>query len=294
MKPSYPIHTFGNNNFNIRWYLPDADSGFYRGARFDHSSAVQQLTFKGHTCFGPIHQEPHNPYGHDNITGFAEEYRTPCTSENHLLKIGVGILHRPDKADYSFAKTYSIEEPGIWEILPDNTGFACTHTITHPIHGYILHKSVRINNTSLTIQRTLTNTGSQYINTIFYVHNFFIINHQPIGPAYTLQLPFLPAQSLDLNNSHAIIHNKTIRFPHELTQTFTQSFSGTSFTPHHGFTLQDTNIRITHTGTLPIEECFLFAIPQAVCPECIVRITLKPDESISWKDTYTFSLCNAS
>ena len=37
---------------------------------------------------------------------------------------------------------------------------------------------------------TLRNTGNKTIETSVYDHNFFVIDNQPVGPGYSITLPF--------------------------------------------------------------------------------------------------------
>src|SRR4051812_31996822 len=51
--PMPPSVEISNGTITATIHLPDAKAGFYRGTRFDWSGVVGQLTFAGHTFYGP-------------------------------------------------------------------------------------------------------------------------------------------------------------------------------------------------------------------------------------------------
>ncbi len=98
--------------------LPDNTKGFYRGSRFDWHGIVSKVEYAGHTLFNAW-KMPHDPNGHDDVGGTAEEFGilTPIGYDaagpgEPFLKIGIGILQRADKEKYEFWKPYKIVSTG--------------------------------------------------------------------------------------------------------------------------------------------------------------------------------------
>src|SRR4030095_5766962 len=99
--------------------LPDANNGFYCGTRFDWSGVVSSLEYEGHQYYAPWYTKlvPTVPdfifEGADivagarsAITGPAEEFPQPQGYDTAkvgetFVKIGVGVLRKPDDSPYS-------------------------------------------------------------------------------------------------------------------------------------------------------------------------------------------------
>ena len=100
-------------------FLPDAQSGYYRGPRFDWSGIVGCASLNGHTFFGEWFNR-YDPEGNDAVTGPAEEFRHPTSELGYddaapgglFLKIGVGLLRRTDEKPYRFGGAYPIVDGG--------------------------------------------------------------------------------------------------------------------------------------------------------------------------------------
>src|SRR5206468_262615 len=120
----FPQTTLTKCDLKLTIYLPDAQKGYYRGTRFDWSGLVGQATYKGHTFFGPW-KATHDPTNAEDADAIAEEFginEPPSYAETKagepFIKIGVGVLEKPDDKPYSFMHPYKIITPGMWEIVP--------------------------------------------------------------------------------------------------------------------------------------------------------------------------------
>src|ERR1051326_1619195 len=115
---SPPEAQITNGSLRVRIYLPDARSGFYRGTRFDWSGVIGGLEYAGHQYYEPWFQRT-DPHVHDftyradeivagpctAITGPAEEFVKPlgfdqASTGGTFIKIGVGVLRKPDSSKY--------------------------------------------------------------------------------------------------------------------------------------------------------------------------------------------------
>jgi hypothetical protein len=110
-----PHVQISNDLMQVTLYLPDAAHGFYRGTRFDWSGVVADLHYAGHSYYGPWFTKTDPDVsdfvfqGEDivagpcsAITGPVEEFGVLGYEEakagGTFLKIGVGVLRKPDDA----------------------------------------------------------------------------------------------------------------------------------------------------------------------------------------------------
>src|SRR4051794_22011706 len=130
-----PEAEIGHGPVRARVYLPDANTGFYRGTRFDWSGVFASLEYAGHSYYPQWFQRS-DPSVHDffyddtgivagpctAITGPAEEFVTngkglgfdQAKVGGTFIKIGVGVLRKPDEANYSPYRLYPIQDGGKW------------------------------------------------------------------------------------------------------------------------------------------------------------------------------------
>src|ERR1700730_17859808 len=115
-----------NGQIRAKIYPPDATRGFYRSTRFDWSAAIPSLEYQGHQYYGPwftkSDKEVRDFIYQDNdivvsaqsgMVGPVEEFQTPqgyATAKpgGTFVKIGVGVLRKPDDARYSGYANYDI------------------------------------------------------------------------------------------------------------------------------------------------------------------------------------------
>ncbi len=117
-----PQAEISNSQIRMKLYLPDARNGFYRGTRFDWAGVIASLEYQGHNVVGPWFTRS-DPKVHDFIydgpdiiassnsamTGPAEEFTgsraalgfAEAGAGGIFIKIGVGVLRKPDAASYS-------------------------------------------------------------------------------------------------------------------------------------------------------------------------------------------------
>ena len=71
----FPHAEISNREIRAKLLLPNADTGYYRGSRFDWSGVIESLTYKGHSYFGKWFAH-YSPTQHDAIMGPVEEFRS--------------------------------------------------------------------------------------------------------------------------------------------------------------------------------------------------------------------------
>src|SRR4051812_23989677 len=129
-----PAREISNGQLRATLYLPDAERGFYRSTRFDWSGVIASLEFKGHQFYGPWFTRSEPPVrdfiyrGEDIVAGAqssmvgpAEEFQRPqgyttAKAGGTFVKIGVGVLRKPDESDYSAYSPYEVADPGKWTV----------------------------------------------------------------------------------------------------------------------------------------------------------------------------------
>ena len=105
--PAVPHVEISNSRIQAQINLPDAQSGYYRGTRFDWSGVVASLKWNGHEYFGQWF-ERYDPQIHDAITGPVEEFLTGEAGLGYdeakpgepFVRIGVGAVRKPDEPAY--------------------------------------------------------------------------------------------------------------------------------------------------------------------------------------------------
>jgi hypothetical protein len=314
-----PTATLDNGLLHVTLYLPNQTTGFYRGTRFDWSGVIASLTFAGHSFYGPwfdrvdptvtdfVFRGPEIVASTDSgITGPSEEFLTANDSAvgfdqaapgATFLKIGVGVLRRPDTQPYSSYRDYQIVDPGHWTIDPHPTSITFTQQVVDPHsgYGYRYTKTVRLlpHQPRLTIDHTLTNLGRQPIATNVFNHNFLIIDHQPTGPDFTITLPYQPQPLHPYKTDLGGIEDNHIVYRKPLIgrDVFSIPLTGFNQTP------SDYDIRIDNPhagagiriqGDHPLEKEELWSIRTLIAMEPFVKLEAAPNKTIHWSQTYTY------
>jgi hypothetical protein len=112
-------------------YLPNAKTGYYRGTRFDWSGIISNFEYAGHNYYPEWfhHMDPKvRDFVYDGaeivagpctaITGTPEEFVTDksalgfdeATAGGTFIKIGVGVLRKPDDTPYEVFHLYDIKD----------------------------------------------------------------------------------------------------------------------------------------------------------------------------------------
>ena len=163
----FPQAQIKNGQIRATLCLPDAHKGYYRGTRFDWSGVIFSLEYKGHNYYGPwfdktdpkvrdfVYDGPAIVAGACSaITGPAEEFLTnnralgydEAKAGGTFIKIGVGVLRKPDAGNYDRFKLYEMVDPGKWTVKKNSDSIQFTQAVTDPSSGYayIYRKTVRL------------------------------------------------------------------------------------------------------------------------------------------------------
>ncbi len=298
----HPKALIANGSMKAVVFLPDAQNGYYRGPRFDWSGVVGCASLNGHTFFGEWFNR-YDPVSNDAITGPAEEFRHP-TSElgyddaapgDSFVKIGVGVLQRIDTKPYSFGGAYPIVDHGTWTVKKSKRSITFRQVLQSRIgYSYVYEKTLSLDKQTnvLTLTHTLRNTGAKPLDTAVYNHDFFMVDHQPIGPGTEVRLPFVPAMDHPLPAT-ASLEDKTVKItaPMEPRHGIGAYVTGFSSSPaDFDFTFQDTTrgVGVEETADSPMVKMYLWGTPKTLCPEGYIGIHVAPGQSQSWALHYRF------
>ncbi|MBR9909649.1 MAG: hypothetical protein GYB33_04750 [Gammaproteobacteria bacterium] len=298
----FPTLELNNDTLRMVLYLPDRESGFYRGTRFDWSGMIERVEYAGHRFYQPF-QAQHNPYGHDHVSGPAEEFgmdNPPGFDEaaagEIFMKIGVGLLRKGAEPDYRFNGDYELVRAGDWAVARGPDWVEFEQALSAPRGwGYRYQKRIQLlaGQPAFTISHRLENSGSKTIATNHYNHNFTLIDGTPYGPDYDVQFPFLarPEQAI---NEHAWFRTNGI----EVQRPLGDASLWLPVHPQPGpATLNAGLVRNNKTGAAvrfqgdtPISKYIFWAVERAACPEPFIHLQLAPGQVQEWSTLYTLEV----
>lgn len=302
-----------SEHIEARIYLPDAQRGYYRGTRFDWSGVISSLKSGGHEYYGPwyTHRDPavrdfvfagpHLVAGSASaITGPAEEFVTPHGYETAdagatFVKIGVGVLRKPDAGGYSSYARYEMVDPGTWSVQSSERAVEFAQRLSDPSShcSYTYCKTIRLADGQpvMTIEHTLRNTGRVPICTTQYNHNFLTLDRKPIGAGLTITVPFRiqadtrSGRRVDVQGNRVIyrkaLDDDVVAFP-------LRGFGATS--ADYDIRVEDpiSGAGLHIAGDRPVCDLALWSIRSVVSVEPFIDIRVEPSKESSWSYRYTY------
>jgi len=298
----YPEAQISNGILYVQLLLPDAQSGYYRGTRFDWSGAISSLQFKGHEYFGKWFDR-YDPKIHDAIMGPVEEFLTngaglgyeEAKPGENFVKIGVGAIRKPEEPAFRQFETYDIADHGKWTIhkRADSVEFIQKLSDTRG-YAYIYKKTVRLvrGKPEMVLEHSLRNTGKKAIATSVYEHNFYMLDQQPAGPDYTVRFPFEVHPRADLAGA-AEARGKDFTYLRELQagqSVFTQmdGFGGMPRDYDIRVENRKAGIGVRQTSDRPMSKLVFWSIRTTVCPEAFIDLRAEPGQEVKWRINYEF------
>ncbi len=287
-----------NGLIHASLYLPDIRDGYYRGSRFDWSGVISDLQYDGHTYYGQWFTK-YDPRLHDAIMGPVEDFYPIGFNEakpgESYLKIGIGMLIRPDTMQYSIVPPYEIKNPGTWNVKTKSNRVEFLHTLHDSSYSYLYKKTVELikGKPEMIISHTLKNTGAKIIETEVYDHNFFMLDNQPSGKGFVITFPF-DLKASGGNPDLAEIKSNQIIFIKDLAKNehvYYTSLNG------YGDSAKDYDITVENKNTgaaaritcdRPLSKLAFWSAHTTICPEPFIHIKVKPGESFSWKISYNY------
>lgn len=299
--PDPPQATISNGLVAATLYLPDAQRGYYRGTRFDGSGAFKSLEWAGHRY---VEQwfEKYDPKTHDAINGPVEEFVALGHAEARVgetfVKIGVGVLRRPDEKTYTFSRTYDVVDPGRWSVETASDRVEFRHELADSTgYAYRYAKTVRLTpgKPELVLEHRLENRGRKPIETSVYNHNFFIIDHQPTGPGVEIRFPFAVQTgagqgfgSLIRAEGNQLVYARDLAKGETVYSPGLHGFGPTARDYEFWMENRKTGAGLRATGDQPLEKLVFWACATTSCPEPYLRLSIPPGEVATWKISYDF------
>jgi hypothetical protein len=296
-----PQTEISNGTVRATVYLPNAENGYYRGTRFDWAGVIARLEFAGHNYFGQWFPK-YDPKLHDAIMGPVEEFRTGDSGLNYaaakpgetFVKIGVGVLRKPDEKAYAFQNYYDIVDGGKWTVKKTSGSVEFTQRVTDPASGYayLYRKTVRLTpgKPQLVLEHSLTNTGKKSIESTVYDHNFFTIDGRTIGPDISFTFPFDIKASGNLAPM-AEVRGKQLVYLQDLEPGKQAATEIAGFGP----AATDYDIRLENAGAgagvhivgdRPLSRVYFWSIRATACVEPYIAMQIEPGHSFTWRIAY--------
>jgi hypothetical protein len=307
-----------NGLLRAKLYLPDPKKGYYRGTRFDWSGVIHSLEHDGHEYYGPWFTKT-DPKVIDFIFDGADIVAGPCSaimgpveefSSNEkalgydeakaggtFIKIGVGVLRRPDEEKYNPYRLYDIVDPGKWKVRTENDTVEFTQELADPSSGYAYAyvKTVRLvkGKPEMVLEHSFRNTGRRPIDTSVYDHNFLVLDKQPIGPDFTIDVPFQikaekpPDGKLAEVRGNRFVYLKTL----EGKDTVATAFSGFGNTPaDYSITIENSKVGagMKITGDRPLSQESLWSIRSVLAMEPFIHMVVEPGQQFTWSYTNSY------
>ena len=292
-----------NGLIEVSVYLPDAERGYYRGSRFDWSGIIERVGFRGHRFYGPLHPN-HDPEVHDSISGPADEFAMhdpmgfdEAEPGETFVKIGAGLLVKPDTEAYRFHRDYEIASTAHWIVTQGNTWIRFEQTLEDQrgwAYAYAKTISLVADQPQLVVDYRLENRGRNSIDIDHYNHNFTIIDGQPYGPDYSVEFPFAAVQPAEIKPDLAWFRGHRIEVLQPLgpESLWIPVYEGPARSDYNAATVRNerSGAAVSFSGDAAVHRMVFWAVERAACPEPFIRIKLGPEQSKSWSSRYRFSV----
>jgi hypothetical protein len=298
----YPKADITNGVIRAELMLPDPQHGSYQGTRFDWSGIISSLQYQGHEYFGKWY-ERHDPKIHDAITGPVEEFRTndsglgydDAKASGTFVRIGVGTVRKPEEKAYRPYDTYEIVDPGKWTVKKHKDRIQFTHELQGENgYAYVYSKTVRLvkGKPELLLEHSLKNTGQKAIDTTQYNHNFFVIDHEVVGPDVVVKFVFAPVATRGFKDRAEIVGNE-IHFPREIegkNGVFSELTGSKNDVADYDLHVENvkTGAGVHITSDQPLEKVNFWAINTVAAAEPYIHLKIEPGKEARWRVRYDF------
>jgi hypothetical protein len=312
-----PSVAISNGSIDATVALPDPKSGFYRGTRFDWSGMITKLCRGGQRFYGPWFDQVSPTvrdfaYDGDTLvastasaaTGPAEEFDPldnplgydAAKAGDTFIKIGVGVLRRPDLNAYDHYRAYEIVDHGQWHSQKMGRGSVIfTQQLSDPRSGYAYRYVKRIEllpgTARMIIAHTLTNRGKLTIRSTFYDHNFLTLDGNPTQAGLKLETPF--AIVSDVTAANATLAGKQLTLARSPPTHESIAFSIAGFGPsaadyRFAVTSADQRSMVSVSSDAPIAKVAFWSIPRVVAAEPYIHIDVAAGQSVKWRYLYDY------
>ena len=300
----FPEAQISNGLITAKFYLPDAEKGYYRGTRFDWSGVIYSLKTKNHEYFGKWFPR-YDPKLHDAIMGPVEEFKTGDSALGYqeakpgetFIRIGVGVVKKEDDKPFDSFHTYEIVNAGKRSVKHGKDWIEFAHELNDG-KGYAYKYTKRVQlvkgKPEMILSHSLKNLGTKPIETSQYNHNFFVMDDQPTGPASKVKFPFELKLAQDPRDQNVELQGQELVYKQELQpgQSAYRQLAG------FGKTAADYDIQATNAkagtavhiqGDQPLSKLVFWSIRSTFCPEPYIDLKAEPKKELKWTYRYTFT-----
>jgi len=281
-------------------YLPDPQTGHYRGTRFDWSGMVGELRLGKDVFWNEWNPSPNATGDHDNAVGPAMEFGMDApigydsaTVGGGFVKIGVGVLERATTKPYFFRGQYRVLDPGVWKVMPDARGREVTfvHSLRLGQIAYVYEKRVALtDDRSLLIACRLWNTGEQSFGTSVYAHNFYRLGDRGWMSGATLRFDRPVKQAANAKGVGAVSFDAQGLTANELKpgQSAWIPLDYDADNPPRAYTLTCDTLQLAVSLDFAPTRLVVYGLPEMMCVEPFKEIKLEPGAVAEWSYAYQF------
>ena len=314
-----PSTTLTNGLIKTDVFLPDPEIGFYRGTRFEWAGVISNFTYAGHTFYNNwftstepgirdfIYRGNEIVTGEaSGITGPAEEFVQDDAAMRYsvapaggtFLKIGVGMLRKPDMAKYDEYRLYQIVNGGKWTAItaPDWVSITQVLLDEESGFGYEYQKTICLiaGQPRMRIEHSLKNIGERKLDTQHYNHNFLALDGETTGPAYRVTVPYEIELHSPINEKVGAVVVDSVIFKKNLEgeESFSLAIGGFSQTQDdYCIHIQNSrlNVGVTVVGDRPLQRVNLWTIRTVLSVEPYVVLSIPKGGRQTWAYEYTYS-----
>ncbi|WP_059046286.1 hypothetical protein [Paenibacillus rubinfantis] len=272
----------------------------YQGTRFDGAGFITGVELNGrHQFCVPESLTPGAGTGGIGICsefGIKEAIGYEDTRIGELFpKLGVGLLTRPDEAEYQFYRDYAcqrfetrVEQKGEQQI--------CFTTLPAECRGYAarVQKNIEISGNTLSVTYTVENIGSRILTTDEYSHNFLGFDGDEVGPDYVLKLPFAPRTWSDdpATLEGLVFEGDQVTWERRPEKDFyfrMDAFDGRETPWLWELRHRPSGLTVREVSKLPLSSAAVWGHGHVISPEMFVAVHIAPGEEQSWTRSYEFN-----
>ncbi|HTS63277.1 MAG TPA: hypothetical protein VMH28_14725 [Candidatus Acidoferrales bacterium] len=291
----FPQAEIASGDLRARLYLPDLATGYYRATRFDWAGVIPTLQYKGIEFFGQWFPR-YDPKLNDSIVGPVESFDPigydQAKPGGTFLRIGVGLLRRPDEKPFNNSVnfvTHEIVDGGKWTSRPSKDQVEFTHDLSGV---YLYRKIVRLEGNKLILDHALKNTGKELLETDVYNHDFYMIANLPSGPDITVRFPFEPRPNQDLKGA-VEVRGRQLAYTRELQgreSVYTELEGFGPAAKDYDIHIENRQARagVHQTSDHGMSKLHFWTIRSTVCPEAYTHIRVEPGQEFRWRVAFEF------
>lgn len=288
-----------NESLSVVLHVPDIGKGFYRGTRFDWSGVFDAIMYKG--CnYSDIWFEGYSPLNHDAVCGPVDEFGAVGYDDalpgELFLKLGVGLLMRPDNLPYDRFRLYEIADPGEWTIVRGADSVKFRHVLSS-CEDYSCDYEKEISLTgrdSFCIRHKIHNKGRRDLCTDVYNHNFFTLGLLSVSQGRHVVFPFSPEADWRDDYDHVYLTEDGIRFsaPNDkvrsvYTGNLHETGKGFDGSPNSFDVLEESTGRgVQSRCDIPMTKAVFWANPKIACVEPYIDLCIQPGEVFEYSISY--------